>query len=141
MENIPIAVNMAQALMLRCEMELDKQTVEPGLLASLCRGISMTKSSSTRDQLLNSILQSPHANQPEVFGAIAARCWEWLHNPQHASLYLEKLSLSDQETFNHCLTDLLFIPGLRDTLLSVIRNPSRSDKLAQTFNNMMRSYS
>ncbi len=141
LENTPCPLSIATGILQRCEHELSLAHPIPSIPAHLIRAVCMSKSVTIRNQIVTMILQSPLASDPEILGAIAARSWEWLSHIENARLYLESLAQADQETFNHCLSDLLFMPGLREILLSVIRNPERSDKLAQTFSNMMKSYS
>ncbi len=141
LENIRVPYVVAEALYNRCQKELCETTPDASILANLVRAISLSSSDTLRHQLISSVMQSGSGSQDEVVAAIAARAWEWLQDKDNASLYLENLSQSGQDTFNQCLVDLLFMPGLRDILLTVIRDPQRSDKLAQTFSNMMKNLS
>jgi len=139
LENIVTSLPIAQVILQRCERELDAVTPSPSVIAHLIRGISLTSSVSVKNRLLKGVMKKPVASHPLIVGAVAARCWEWLVNDGHAKLYLEQLANSDQQSFNNCLTDLLFMPGLRNILLGVIRNPERPDRLAQAFNRMINS--
>ena len=140
LENQHCPLSIAEALVDRCRQELAQTAPSASLLAHLIRAVSFTKSLTVRDRLIKLVMQSELSSQPDIVSAIAARSWEWLSGDDNTRQYLENLAMSDQDTFNYCLSDLLFMPGLRDVLLGVIRSPDRSDQLAQSFSNMMKSF-
>lgn len=141
LENIQCPHTVAQSIVDRAAIELSLEQPSPSLTANLIRAISNSKASSLKNHLLEKVMHQPLAIEVDIVTAIAARCWEWLADDDHARLYLEKLAQTDQDTFNHCLTDLLFMPGLRNQLLAVIRSPERSDRLAKAFGHLMKNYS
>ena len=141
LENIQSPHDVAQSLVDRAAIELCLDQPSVVVLASLIRGISNSKSLSLKDHLLEEVMQHPLAAEADILSAIAARCWEWLTDEDHARLYLEKLAQTDQDTFNNCLSDLVFMPGLRNQLLAVIRSPTRSEQLAKSFGKLMSNYS
>jgi len=141
LENIQCPLTVAQSIVDRAATELALEQPSPSLIANLIRAISNSKALTLKNHLLENIMHQPLAIEVDILTAIAARSWEWLTDDDHARLYLEKLAQADQDTFNHCLTDLLFMPGLRNQLLGVIRSPERPGRLAKAFGNLMQSYS
>jgi hypothetical protein len=141
LENHPVSLAVSQALLARCDQELQSEQTDANRLGNLCRAISQSVSDNTRQQLIYNVLNSSHGNSQEVVSAISARCWEWLEKTENAALFLKQLSITPQEVFNQCLSELLFIPGLRNTLLGVIRDPQRPQELGIRFGNMMQSLS
>ena len=141
LENHRLSLSVSQALLARCEQELQAEQTDANRLGNLCRAISQSVSADIRQQLLESVLNSPYGNSQEVVSAISARCWEWLGKTENADLFLKQLSRTPQQVFNQCLSDLLFMPALRNTLLDVIRNPQRPEELAIRFGNMMQNFS
>ncbi|NNJ91283.1 MAG: DUF3549 family protein [Gammaproteobacteria bacterium] len=141
LENHPVSLAVSQALLARCEQELQSQHTDASRLGNLCRAISQSVSTNSRHQLIEMVLNSSHGNSQEIVSAISARCWEWLAKPENTALYLNQLSRTPQEVFNQCLSDLLFMPGLRNTLLEVIRDPQRPQELGIRFGNMMQNLS
>lgn len=141
LENHPVSLPVSQALLARCERELQSAQIDVNTVANLCRAISQSVSANSQQQLLKKVLNSPCGNSQEVVSAISARCWEWLEKKENAALFLKQLSRTPQQVFNQCLSDLLFMPALRNTLLDIIRNPQRPEELGIRFGNMMQNLS
>lgn len=140
-ENQVISYEISSALLNRCEAELNNASPSTSILAHLLRAISLSKSLNIKNELIRNIMQSPLATDSDILSALAARCWEWLEQTEHASLYLDQLARAGQDTFNACMADLLFMPGMRDQLLSAVRAPERSTQLAEAFSNMLKGVS
>lgn len=141
LENHRVSLAVSQALLARCEQELQSEQTDANRLANLCRAISQSVSANVKQQLIERVLNSAYGNSQEVVSAVSARCWEWLEKTENAVLFLNQLSRTPQEVFNQCLSDLLFMPGLRNTLLGVIRDPQRPQELGIRFGNMMQNLS
>jgi len=141
LENYRVSLNVSQALLARCDIELKSEKADVNNIANLCLAISQSVSANVKQQLIEQVLNSASGYSQEVVSAVAARCWEWLTTKENATLFLNQLSRNPQEVFNQCLSDLLYMPGLRNTLLDVIRDPQRPQELGIRFGNMMRNYS
>lgn len=140
LENLAIPLNISAAMQHRLEQELALPSPNNTMLSFICRAVSLSESATTIDNILHKVLSSDAADSPEVLSAFSARCWPWLSEHTNARLYLEALANADQATFNACMADLLYLPGLRDNLLSVIRDPQRPDKLAEKFGQFMQAF-
>ncbi len=140
LENLPIPLNISTALQHRLEQELALPAPGNTTLSFICRAVSLSESKTTINNVYQIVLSSDAANSPEVLSAFAARCWPWLSDQANAKLYLKALGNADQATFNACITDLFYLPGMRDNLLSVIRDPNRPDKLAEKFGQFMQDF-
>jgi len=138
LENHHLPDSLADALVQRLQQALQAQQPAPALLAALVRGLAQSHAS-VRDAQVEQVLQHSAANDPEVLAAIGGRAWEALLNPATASAYLQCLAgeAVGQDVFNHCLADLLRMPGLQQPLLDVIRSPQRPDALAKAFQRML----
>ena len=89
---------------------------------------------SLKHNVVNKILQSNFGTIPSVLIMIAAKCWEALDDEALLKLYLEKLSLnpSGDTLFNALIADQMFLPGRRDKILQIFRNPDRSESLSDS---------
>lgn len=134
LESEAIDHQIAEPLIQRAEQSLASETPEVSLITAVVRGLSHSVASGMRQQFLARVLQSDAGANGELLAAIGSRCCEDLQQPEIATAWLEKLSVSQpQQTFNLLLTDLLFLPPLRNVLLGVLRNPERPDSVARAF--------
>ncbi len=86
--------------------------------------------------LLKQALNSHYKNHIELLAVTCGRCWESLKEPWLMLLFLEALALTDKgkkqagnEAFNIMVSDLIFIPEMREHVLNQFRNPDRSAQL------------
>jgi hypothetical protein len=140
LENQPLSIGLTSALQQRLNDELAKGEVDASLVAHLVRAVSLSRSTSIHNDMINQAMVADKTVQEAVLPAIAARSWEWLETPANAERFLASLARMPADTFNGCLTDLLFMPKLRERLLAVIRSPERPDRLAEAFNNLVKTF-
>lgn len=134
LESETIDHQIAGPLIQRAEQSMASETPDINLITAVVRGLSHSVASGMRQQFLVRLLQSDAGANGEVLAAIGSRCSDDLQQPEIATAWLEKLSASQpQQTFNLLLTDLLFLPPLRNVLLGVLRNPERPDSIARAF--------
>jgi len=138
LENHPLPAELAAALRQRLERALEDKSAPPALLAGLLRGQSQGGPQRLADAVL-ALLRDPRATEPEVLAAIGGRAWEALMQPEVAKAYLETLASAAvaPNVFDHCLADLLRLPGLQPHLLAQLRAPDRSERLASAFQAML----
>jgi hypothetical protein len=102
-------------------------------LVFVIRALAGCANSGIRQEFLRQVLAGPYAFDIEILAAITGRCWEDLQDNEICQLYLERLANNNQQQagFNSILMDLLAIPGMRKTVMRGLRNPNRSEALAQ----------
>ena len=102
-------------------------------LVSIIRALAGCADSGIRQEFLRRVLSGPYAFDIEILAAISGRCWEDLKDNEISQLYLECLANNNQQQagFKSLLMDLLAIPGMRETVMQGLRDPSRSEALAQ----------
>ena len=133
LENCALPTRLSEALLERLQGELQSATPDIPLLASLLRAFAQSPASGLREQAISTLLSGPHHQEIEVLAAIAARNWEVLKTPALARQFVEALAENTlgQDAFNQVMADLLYLPGMRATLLAQLRNPERSAALSQ----------
>ena len=136
LENEKVDHTIAGALAGRLDASLN----DTALVTALIRGLSFTTSMSIREKAYRRVLELPRlASNIEILAAIAGRAWEMLHESDFCDSYLSALAANDsgQEAFNHCLEDLLFIPGLKkpvkESLQRIGERDAASGKVVQLF--------
>lgn len=101
-------------------------------ITSCIRAIANTASTQLKQKILSDLLLSQYGNEPAVLVMIAAKNWESLDDKDLLRLYLEKLSSNPNGSvlFNALMADQMFMPGKRNTILEIFRDPDRSDVLS-----------
>jgi len=138
LENEATTLNITQALLDRVEETLAEEKPNPAILTGAIRGVAQSCSINLRRELLHTVLKRPDICSPDVLIAISGRTWEPLKEAETGKLYLERLAENSagQPFFSQCLADLLYLPGMREPLMKVIRDPNRSERLSQAIGEM-----
>ncbi len=139
LENEAIKQPLTEAITSRAKKLLD-EFASPALVAALLRGISHSKAPEIRQQLIDDLLTSTIATDPEILAAIASRCWQDLKDPARLQRYLEQLAANSAgcDYFNRVLLDLLLIPGMPPRIMAQFRNPERSETLASAIGEFLK---
>ena len=118
--------------------ELNADQPDPRLITAVIRGISLSPDLSGR--FLDKVLTAPSSRDPDVLSAIAAKSWESLTDGSLAESFLRQLADNSrgQEVFNICMTDLLFLPGMREPLMKLLRDADRTPALSQAMGEFFR---
>lgn len=111
------------------------------VVAAGIRGLSNSPDSNTIFTTLETVLNSPAGKGVEVLAAIAGRCWLALENAELRLLFLEALAACEagQQAFNSILVDLLFLPGLRQSIKADFDHPKQSRQLTNAINTFLAS--
>lgn len=138
LENHPLVATLADALESRLADALTARSSSAAILSALLRGLSRAATGNAA-RAASRVLDHPLAADPEILATVAGRSWETLQDEHVARAYLERLSMPDvdQQVFNHCLADLLRIPGMQQHILPVLRAPDRPARLASAFQAML----
>lgn len=136
LENLQPAGDLQQALLDQLQQALDADN--SNRVAALCRALSNIADETAKQRWVLSVLESPHARQPEVITVIATRCESALLEPKVLSAFLEQLVQGDagQTGFSRILAELMFMPVHRALILQAFRNPERSEALGQAIGEM-----
>ncbi|GAB2901202.1 DUF3549 family protein [Microbulbifer echini] len=145
LENESIDHQLAEAIAMCARASLHSDIPDYTIIAAAVRGISHSPAQGLRRTLLQELLQQQTQQRPEstsppieLLAAIGSRCPQDLQEQELAKLWLNTLAHSNnQSTFNLLLSDLMFLPLVRASLLGVLRNPAREEALAQAFGNFL----
>ncbi|MFK5984209.1 MAG: DUF3549 family protein [Pseudomonadota bacterium] len=98
------------------------------------------------NELLKQALKSDYKSHIELLAVICGRCWENLKEPWLMLLFLEALALSSTnkntktDAFDIMITDLIFIPEMREAVLEQFRSPQRSTQLTLAIGNFYSTF-
>jgi hypothetical protein len=101
-------------------------------LSSTLRALCQAQDKQTRQVFIQSVLNSAQGKEPNVLMLIAARHWQCLNNEQILIQYINLLANTDENTFAGLFSDLVQIPEVRHSMLSVLRWPEKSPQLTRS---------
>ncbi len=133
--------HLQKALTSLITLKKEDLSAPPELIAALVRGISNGIDSTSRELIIDQLLESPLALEPEVIAAIATRCHSSLMQQKRLNRFLECLAAgkAGQQGFSRVLSDLMFFPDMRLQILAAFRNPERSEILSQAIGELLGS--
>lgn len=126
---LTIAINDALATVVR-------DGASPADLAAFARGLSASVSAEQRKALLATLMAHPNAHDTEFVTTLFSRCWQDLEGDLLLAA-LELLANQSGQVFMALLGDTMTLPNMRDRIIAALRNPSRSEKLAKAFGDML----
>ena len=129
LENETIDIEFAKTIAARILSTSDNQLIANGV-----RALAMCQSKQFKQETIYAVLEKVEPNISIVLIAITAKAWEVLFDEKTLTLFLEKLSSTNSgpELFNSLIQDLMFMPGLREKILTEFRSPDRSDNLSKS---------
>lgn len=136
LEHIQPPPDLQAALALRLEQAISGNN--SNRVAALCRAISHIPDELAKQRLVQAVLDTPHALEPEVITVIASRCDTALMAPEVLEAFLERLAEghAGQTGFSRILAELMFMPVYRALILQAFRNPRRSERLSEAIGAM-----
>ncbi|MBE0482696.1 MAG: DUF3549 family protein [Bacterioplanes sp.] len=131
LENIEVGHELSVALN-DCLSHVVSAGATEADLAAFVRAFSHSVNHAQRAALLQVILAHPHGRSLEVLAAMGSRCWQDLRGTLLQG-WLENLALNEQgqAAFNALVGELMALPGCRDAVMSVFREPQRSEALSR----------
>ncbi|WP_299942930.1 DUF3549 family protein [uncultured Microbulbifer sp.] len=136
LENEMIDQPLAETVKARAESILHSDTIpDVAMICAAVRACSHSPAKGLRHAFLLKLLQYPStAQNVQLLTTLGSCCTTDLENPELARLWLNALAnTEDQGAFNRLLSDLLFVPQVRASLLMVLRDPGQIEILAQAF--------
>ena len=132
LEHENISPELATTLINRARHNETSESSRDDLVATI-RALAGCTDFQLRQSLIRQVLAEPYGTDIEILAAISGRCWEDLQEREICRLFLECLASNThgQSGFAHLLKDLLAIPGMREPLMQGLRDPNRSEALAQ----------
>jgi len=126
LENTTISRALFNTLKERIQQEVNKQAATNILLLSaLLRAIS-GYDTSAKVKVFSDVLNSGIGSEIEVLAAISGRSWNSLKEAALLEIFLNRLAQLEAPVFNAILVDLLMIPGMREPIFGVMRDPECS---------------
>lgn len=135
LENVRVPLPVAEAL-----AERAGKAASADEAAACVRGLSYTQATALRDGTIETLLSRDMGGEKEVLSAISNRAWESLRHDRLAGLFLNRLAGCEPALFNAVMADLLYLPGMREPLLTAMRNPDRPPHVAAAIGGLFEAY-
>ncbi|MEM7209346.1 MAG: DUF3549 family protein [Pseudomonadota bacterium] len=134
-----ISGKLTAAMHSRLKEEIAKSAPSSDVIAALVRACAGSRAKRRLAFLIRDALKSGHGGV-ELLAAISGRCWPALHDDYLCSLFLECVAATDDiDVFNALISDLMFVPGMREPLLMAFRNPERSELVGKAIGGFFNS--
>ncbi|WP_417550749.1 DUF3549 family protein [Methylophaga sp.] len=132
------AAGVVEILAQQVDIQLQEKQPDTVKIISCLRAASNSPARGLVERMVMQVLKHRCSREIEVLAIISGRIWLALAKPPICELYLEQLAHNDagQPGFSQLLADLLFIPGMREPIMQVLRNPKRSETLAKAVGEM-----
>jgi len=129
LENDPLPPVLCAALAARTHVALAENDAVAA--AAGVRGLAHYDNHDHARDIIMTVLAHPLGRDVEVLAAITGRAWELLEGDALRRVFLENLAAcpAGQQAFDGIMTDLMFMPRLREPLLADMRRPERSETL------------
>lgn len=122
LENIPLSAPLERTVVQRLELAFEHAEEQQANLLMLFRALARTDNRALINRWALRLLKSPVGTNIELLAAVAGRCWEVLEDEGVARTFMQVLHENDagNEGMQAILTDLFFIPAMRERLLPMM---------------------
>lgn len=133
LENGEPAAGVVEVLAQKVEVQLQEKQPNIEIICACLRAASNSPATGLVDRMVEHVLKNKCAQNIEILAIIVGRLWRVLKLPHLCKQFVEQLSLNDAgySGFSQLLSELMFIPGMREPVMNALRDPKRSDKLSR----------
>ncbi len=126
-------VSIVEVLERRVAVEVEEKQANIERIIGCLRASSNSPAQGLVKQMVDNVLGSPCGRETEVLAIIAGRCWLVLQQPDTCLNFVEQLAINTtgQSVFNHIISDLIYLPGMREPMMKALRSPEVSSNLAR----------
>lgn len=105
----------------------------------LLRALAGSKAQQLIEQQLTELLNSELVNDLSLFIIISGRFWSYLNKTELLHLFFDKLSTHhEQEVFNGLFSDLVAVPEVRLSVLTLLRDPNRPESISRALGDIFK---
>lgn len=138
LEHAAPAAEVIEVLAQQLDLQLQKKQPDTASVIACLRAASNSPARDAVERMVRQVLKHRCSKEVEILAILSGRVWLALAKQPNCELYLEQLAHNDagQPGFNQLLADLIFIPGMREPIMQVLRNPKRSEALVKAVSEM-----
>jgi uncharacterized protein DUF3549 len=133
LEHAEPAAGIVEVLIQRVNMELQEKQPDIDRVCACLRAASNSPATGLVDQMVIRVLKHKCSEDIEILAIISGRIWRVLEQKMICNLFLEQLAKTEYgySGFSQLLSDVMFMPGMREHILQGLRSPDRSEKLSR----------
>ena len=133
LEHAEPAAGIVEVLTQRVNMELQEKQPDIARVCACLRAASNSPATGLVDQMVTRVLKHKCSDDIEVLAIISGRIWRVLKQKSICNLFLEQLAKTEHgyAGFSQLLSDVMFMPEMREHILQGLRSPERSEKLSR----------
>ena len=138
LEHAEPAVGIVEVISQCAEKELQQQQPNIAKLCAFLRAVSNSPAQGLVEQFVTEILKNDCSRHIEILATISGRLWTVLEQAPICSLFVERLAENDADYsgFSQVLADAMYMPGLREHIMTALRSPERSEALSKRVGEM-----
>ena len=133
LEHAEPAAGIVEVLAQRVNMELQEKQPDIERVCACLRAASNSPATGLVDQMVVRVLKHKCSEDIEILAIISGRIWRVLEQKMICNLFLEQLAKTEHgySGFSQLLSDVMFMPSMREHILQGLRSPDRSEKLSR----------
>ena len=126
-ENVVLPYEVSQVFIARGQASADSAEQ-----VACLRAVSGAPNAQERQVWLLQMLHAGQAVSVELLAVVASKCQADLRDAAVLEAFMDACAV-EQSVFNGLVGELMFQPGLRQSILALVRSPQRSERLATAF--------
>lgn len=130
LEHYPISTDLTQKLIAQQKLAVEAQDHEQ--VFHLLRCMASSPSTGLVTEQLHYLLDNNELAEESLFLIIAGRFWSYLNDQSLLHKFFDRVALNpNQQLFPGIFADLVCVPETRQTMLTFLRDPNRSEACAR----------
>lgn len=124
-------ISVVEVLAQRVAAEVEEKKPNIKRIIGWLRACSNSQAQGLVKQIVDKILSSSCGRETEILAIISGRCWEVLRYPDSCLQFVEQLAknTTGQSVFNHIISDVIHIPGMKKPIMKALESPKCSRDL------------
>lgn len=138
-EHRALPTPLVAALSQQLKQQLTQAEPNIALIAAYLRAVSYSPAHGLVDEMVISTLSHDHVGRHiDILATISGRLWRVLEQEAICQLFVTQLAENEagQQGFSHIIVDAMYMPGLRDPIMAVLRSPERTPALSHCVGQM-----
>jgi hypothetical protein len=133
LEHAEPTIVLVESLFQKLKSLLEEEQANIALVSACLRAVSNSPATGLVDQMVMQVLNHKEVGQNiEVLATMSGRLWRILEQADLCQLFVERLAENNAGSsgFSQVLADAMYMPGLRNPIMTALRSPARSQALS-----------